>query len=130
MLSHVPRRALVVEIRHPDYPSAFAAATPGTLVEVTASIPGGIAGEVRDQGGGAPIARFRVEAAGPGGRTVTATRGKQGVFTLAHLLPGRWRLVASAPGFVTAEREVDVPRSPALGEPSVRDLRLELLPAR
>jgi hypothetical protein len=121
---------LLVEVRHPDYPSAFEAATPGTLVEITAAIPGGIAGEVRDRGGGAPIARFRVEASGPGGRTVTAARGKQGAFTLAHLLPGRWRLVASAPGFVTAEREVDVPRSPALGEPSVRDLRLELQPAQ
>jgi hypothetical protein len=49
---------------------------------------------------------------------------------LPRLLPGRWRVTASAPGFRPADREVDVPASPALGDPSVRDLRLELDPDR
>ena len=129
-LARVPRRPLLIEVRHPEYPVAVATVSPGALVMVTAPIPGGIAGEVRDQGAGAPLSRFRVEATGPDGRTETAARGKQGAFTLARLQPGRWRVIASAPGFVTAEREVEVPRSSALGEPSVRDLRLDLAPAR
>jgi hypothetical protein len=77
------------------------------------------------------VPRFAVLGAGPQSRTATATAtSKGGGFKLPRLAPGRWTLSATAPGFRPAQREVDVPPSPVLGEASVRGLRLELEPLR
>jgi hypothetical protein len=129
-IARIPRRALVLEVRHPDYPPTTQPATPGTLAIVTLPIPGGVDGEVRERGTGAVVARTRLEALGPAGRSAIATASRGGAFKLLRLAPGRWRLTASAPGFRSAEREVDVPPSSILGEPSVRDVRVELEAAR
>jgi hypothetical protein len=142
-IAHVPRRPLLIEAQHRDYAAATATATPGSPVIVTVPVPGGIRGEVREQVTGAPVAGFRVEASGPDGRTAVAARPRRagakaqvkkgasdGAFALERLVPGRWRLVASAPGFQSLEREVDVPPGSRPGEPSVLDLRLELESAR
>jgi protocatechuate 3,4-dioxygenase beta subunit len=133
-IAHVPRRPLLIEAHHHDYATATATATPGTPVTVTVPVPGGIRGEVREQVTGAAVAGFRVEASGPDGRTAVAARpgrgtnkgGGDGAFTLERLVPGRWRLVATAPGFSSLAREVEVPPGSRPGEPSVLDLRLEL----
>jgi hypothetical protein len=133
-IARVPRGTLLVEASHPDYGRATAAATPGAAAILTVPVPGGIRGEVREHVTGAPVTRFRIDAAGPDGRTAaaTATRGKggkppgDGGFTLARLVPGRWRLTVAASGFRATEREVLVPASSTLGQPSVVDLRIEL----
>ena len=63
---------------------------------------------------------------GPDGARVTAEIQRAGSFRLPRLAPGHWRLTVSAPGFRAAAQELDVPPSANLGEPSVRDLRVEL----
>jgi hypothetical protein len=128
-MARMPRASVLVEVSHPDYPRAWGPATPGTLAVVIVPIPGGIAGEVRERDGGVVVGRFRVEAVGPDGRTaqsVGRARGA-GAFQLTRLAPGPWHLTVAAPGFRTATRDVDVPASATLGEPSVRDVRVDLV---
>jgi Carboxypeptidase regulatory-like domain len=135
-ITGVPRQALLLEIDHPNYPPTFVSATPGTLAVLAVPIPGGIDGEVRERGTGAAVSRFRVEATGPAGQMATAAAGGKngaGAFRLPRLGPGRWSLMATAPGYHPGSREVDVPpsaSSPTAGEMSVRNLRIELDPAR
>jgi hypothetical protein len=136
-IAGVPRQPLLIEIDHPSYPTTFAPATPGTLAVLSVPVPGGIDGEVRERGTGAAVARFRIAAIGPAGKTATATAGGarngDGTFRLPRLEPGHWQLTAAAPGYHTGTREVDVPpspSSPSAGETSVRNLRIELEPAR
>jgi protocatechuate 3,4-dioxygenase beta subunit len=126
-LSRLPREPLLVEVSHAAYPTTFATATAGAPVEVTAPVPGGIDGEVREHVTGAAVARAVVEGLGPNGQRVTAP-AKKGLatFRLARLRPGHWTLTASAPGYRSAVRDVDVPESPILGDASVRGFRIEL----
>jgi hypothetical protein len=133
-LVHVPDASLLLELDHPDYPATFATAAPGALVELTAPIPGGVDGEVRERATGAAVARWRLEAAGPDGQRTSAAgqRNKKGggAFRLTRLRPGHWTLTASAPGYRAATSELEVASSPILGETSVRGLRLDLEPDR
>jgi hypothetical protein len=133
-LLHVPAEPLLVELDHPDYPTTFATAAPGALVELAAPIPGGVDGEVRERATGAVVPRWRLEATGPDGQRASAAgqRSKKGggAFRLTRLRPGHWTLTASAPGYRAATNELDVAPSPILGETSVRGLRLELEPER
>ena len=85
-----------------------------------------IAGEARARATGAVVARGRVEANGPDGAKATAEIQRAGSFRLPRLVPGHWRLTVSAPGFHPTDQELDVPPSTSLGEPSVRDLRVNL----
>jgi hypothetical protein len=126
-LAHVPRGPLLVAVDHPSYPEALARAIPGAPVELTAPIPGGVDGEVREHVTGAPVAGASVEAVGPNGQRATVA-AKKGVatFRLPRLRPGHWTLTARAPGYRSAVRDVDVAESPILGETSVRGLRIEL----
>jgi protocatechuate 3,4-dioxygenase beta subunit len=128
VLSHLPRRPLLIEVDHAAYPHTWAPATPGTHAEVTVPIPGGIDGEIRERASGATVPRARVEALGPGKEKVEAAANdkRAGAFRLGRLRPGHWTLTALAPGYVTSTREVDVPASAILGDASVRGLRLEL----
>ena len=84
---------------------------------------------MRARATGALVPHARVEASGPDGATATAETKGTGTFRLLHLAPGAWRIRASAPKMRPAEQQVDVPASPALGEPSVRNLRIDLDPA-
>ena len=77
---------------------------------------------------GAPVGRGRIEAIGPGGAETRADLRRAGSFRLTRLLPGRWRLTVTAPGFRHTEAEVDVPPSVNLGEASVSNLRVEVEP--
>ncbi len=85
-----------------------------------------IEGEVREKVTGAVISTYRIEARGPDGRVAGATRKNGSGFTLSRLLPGRWTLNIQAPGYTSSERTIDVPVASALGQASVRGLRVEL----
>jgi hypothetical protein len=133
-LARVPARPLWIEVDQAGYPVAGLVVAPGARADVTVPVAGALAGEVRERGTGATLARARVEAVGPGGRraqaTVAARARDGGAFRLTRLSPGHWTVTASAPGYAPATRDVDVPASEILGEPSVRDFRLELAPSR
>jgi hypothetical protein len=128
-LADLPAGELRIEVQHPDYPRVTLPATPGQFASLTVPFPGGIAGEARARATGAAVTRGRVEAAGPDGATASAEIQRAGSFRLPRLAPGHWRLKVSAPGFHAANQELEVPPSDSLGEPSVRDLRVELDPA-
>jgi hypothetical protein len=127
-ISSLPAGDLRLEIQHPDYPTTTSIASGGQYALVTVPFPGGVAGEVRARSTGAAVGRARVDAVGPGGATASADLRKSSSFTLMPLVPGRWRLTVTAPGFRPAERELDVAAAAALREPSLRDLRVELDP--
>jgi hypothetical protein len=127
-MSDLPAGELRIEVQHPDYPRVTLAATPGQFAALTVPFPGGIAGEARARASGAAVTRGRVEAAGPDGGKASAELQRGGAFRLPRLAPGHWRLTVSAPGFHASDQELDVPPSSSLGEPSVRDLRVELDP--
>jgi hypothetical protein len=129
-LARLPAGALWIEVDRAPYPMTGAAAAVGTTLEVVVPVPGGVDGEVREHVTGAPVARARVEAAGPAGQRVSGVSGKTGTFKLLRLRPGRWTLTVSAPGFRTATKEVDVPAAEILGETSVRGVRIEVDAAR
>jgi protocatechuate 3,4-dioxygenase beta subunit len=127
-MSDLPAGELRIEVQHPDYPHVTLPATPGQFASLTVPFPGGIAGEARARASGAAVPRGRVEAAGPDGAKASAEIQRGGSFRLSRLAPGHWRLTVSAPGFRAADRELEVSPSASLGEPSVRDLRVELDP--
>ena len=125
-LAQLPAGDLRLEVQHHDYPTSVHATTAGTYAMITVPFPGGIAGEVRAKASGAAVARGHLDAVGPGGAKATTAIRKDGTFRLLRLVPGRWRVTTAATGFRTAEQEVDVPASSALGEASIRALRVEL----
>jgi protocatechuate 3,4-dioxygenase beta subunit len=124
-LRRLPMRSIWIEIKHGEYPSVVMAATPGTFATVALPIPGRIVGAVHEKVTGAVIARYRVEAQGPDGR-IAGGAARAGGFSLSRLVPGRWTITVQAPGYKAGEQSVDVPPSTTLGEPSVRDVRVEL----
>src|SRR5262249_13046324 len=60
--ANVPRGPPLVAVEPPAYPPAFASASAGTPAELTAPIPGGVDGEVREHVTGAPVAGASVDA--------------------------------------------------------------------
>ncbi len=125
-MDRLPRRPLIIQVRHADYPHVRQFAHPGTHAVVRLPIPGGIAGEVREKGTGAFVARYRLTAEGPDGRTAIPARTTGAGFELERLAPGRWTITVLAPGFFRGMTAVDVPPGALRDEPSVRDLRVEL----
>jgi len=131
-LARLPRGQVVVEVKHPQYPptteTTEATPPPRTPVTIKVPMPGRIEGEVREKVTGAVVSTYRIEARGPDGRVAAVTRKNGSSFVLSRLLPGRWTLDVRAPGYDAVERVVDVPSASALGETSVRDLRVEIEP--
>ncbi len=127
-IADLPAGDLSVEIAHPDYPATTLGAVTGTFALLTVPFPGAVAGEVRARITGAAVARGRVEAVGPGGIETSAELRRPGSFRLTRLVPGRWRLTVTAPGYRVTEQEIDVPASVNLGEASVPNLRVEVEP--
>jgi hypothetical protein len=127
-MADLPAGELRIEVQHPDYPRVRISATPGQFASLTVPFPGGIAGEAHARGTGAPVTRGRIDAAGPEGAKASTELQRAGSFRLPRLAPGHWRLSVSAPGYRPTEHELDVPPSASLGEPSVRDLRVDLDP--
>jgi len=128
-MARLPAGELRIEVQHPDYPRVSVPATAGQFAAIAVPVPGGVVGEVRGRATGALVPRARVEATGPGGATAVADTKATGTFRLLHLAPGSWHIRASAPRMQSAEQEIDVPASATLGEPSVRDVRIDLDPA-
>ncbi|MFL5303921.1 MAG: carboxypeptidase regulatory-like domain-containing protein [Polyangia bacterium] len=128
-MPRLPGGELRIEVSHPDYPKITAPATAGQFATIVVPVPGGVMGEVRGRTTGALVPHARLEASGPDGATAAADTKTTGAFRLLHLAPGAWRIRASAPKMRPAEQQVDVPASPTLGEPSVRNLRIDLDPA-
>jgi protocatechuate 3,4-dioxygenase beta subunit len=129
-LAQLPAVPLVLEVRQSAYPSTKTAAMAGVFASVVVPIPGAVSGEVHDGRSGAAVTKFRLEARGPDGRSATGSVRKGGAFSLAALLPGRWTITVDASGFESGESAVDVPPSGTLGEPSLRDVRINLQPLR
>ena len=140
-LTGLPDAALRLEIRHPRYAPhradvaegrASAGVAPEVVIRVP--VPGGITGEVHERVTGGPVAGFQIEAEGPDGIVVRSSQpGKRASrragpfhFALGPLAPGQWLIRARAPGYLPVERRITVPSASTPGEPSVRDLRLEL----
>ncbi|HVY39383.1 MAG TPA: carboxypeptidase regulatory-like domain-containing protein, partial [Polyangia bacterium] len=128
-LARLPAGELRIEVTHPDYPRISAPATAGQFAAIVVPVPGGVIGEVRGRATGALVPHARVEASGPDGATAAADTKATGTFRLLHLAPGAWRIRASAPRMRPAEQQVDVPASATVGEPSVRNVRIDLDPA-
>jgi hypothetical protein len=128
-MARLPSGELRIEVQHADYPRISAPATAGQFATIVVPTPGGVAGEVRGRTTGALVLRAKVEATGPDGATAAADTRGTGTFRLLHLAPGAWHIRASAPNMRPADMDVDVPASPTLNEPSVRDLRIDLDPA-
>jgi len=140
-LTGLPDSALRLEIRHPQYAphrtdvgeARPGAGLPPELV-IRVPVPGGITGEVHERVTGGPVAGFQLEAEGPDGAIVrfpppgARARRRNGPFrfALGPLAPGPWRIRARAAGYTPVERQIMVPAAGTLGEPSVRDVRLEL----
>lgn len=115
-----------VTVTHADFaPGRFDEVAPGDDVRLALSPGGGVDGEVRDArlGGTPPGARLELTAAGDKPRLVSLAAGR---FSVTALPPGRAVLVASAPGYVTLTRELDVVAGDRLHDVTVRDVRLEL----
>lgn len=114
-----------VAVTHAD----FAAATVEDLAAGDAArvhlLPGGgIDGDVRDaRSGAAPMGAQLTLTAGEKPRSIPVVNGH---FSLTSLPPGRATLTASAPGYVTATRALDIPAGERLHDVTLRDLRVEL----
>lgn len=130
----VPSGRLAIEVRHPSYPLHRRTVTPSGLVVLDVAVPGGVDGSVHERSTGAPIRQYAIRGRGPDGATVALERGgsrrrtteETWRFSLRQIQPGPWALRVEADGFLPLERNVDVPSASFPGEPSVRDLRLEL----
>jgi len=137
----LPDGPLWLEIRHDSYPARREPVEPapanGPAADLTVRLPmpGAVAGEVHERGTGGPVRQFEIDAVGADGsvtRFPTAGRrrepsaGDPFQFRLGPLAPGDWWLRVHAPGFLPTERQLSVPAASALGEPSVRGVRIEL----
>lgn len=130
----IPSGRLAIEVRHPSYPLHRRTVTPSGLVVLDVAVPGGIDGSVHERATGAPVRQFAIEGRGPDGATITVKRGvarrrtteETWRFSLRQLQPGPWTLRVQADGFLPLERTLEVPPASFPGEPSVRDLRLEI----
>jgi hypothetical protein len=114
-----------VVVAHADFaPATFDAVTPTGEAHLLLAPGGGIDGEVRDArlGGVPPGVRLELAA---GGKTQLLPL-QAGRFTATALPVGRATLTASAPGYVTVVRDVDVVGGDRLHDVTVRDVRIEL----
>lgn len=115
-LSNIPTGAYRLELFHPDYQPAtgdFTIMRSGefeTFLEPLSTghwdeLMTGIAGEVTDARGGAPIDRASVQIRPGGGGSLTDTRGR---FATEILTPGPKQVQVSALGYATRTETVDV----------------------
>lgn len=122
----LPRASLIAETRHPDWPVVAMVARPGARVSITLAQPGGIEGEVRESGSGAFVTGYELAGSGPEGRTADRVRTIGAGFEILGLVPGRWTLKVSAPGYRPTEQAIEVSPGASRKEPSVRGVRIEL----
>jgi len=114
-----------VVVAHADFaPATFDAVAPTSEARFALVPGGGIEGEVRDARLGGVPAGLRLELAAGGKTQLVPVQA--GRFSVTALPVGRATLTASAPGYVTATRDVDVVGGDRLHDVTVRDVELEL----
>jgi protocatechuate 3,4-dioxygenase beta subunit len=115
-----------VVVTHADFaPATFDAVAPSTEARFALAPGGGIDGDVRDARLGGVPAGLRLELVSGGGKS-RLLPVQAGRFSATGLPQGRATLTASAPGYVTLTREVDVVAGDRPHDVTVRDVRLEL----
>jgi hypothetical protein len=117
-------------VRHPDYPPHRLEAAAGARIEIEVPIGGGIAGEVRDRGSRAPVPGAsleirRVESKPVQGKTWRPALAN-GVFELAPLAAGRYRITARARGYAGNAVIVEVQAADRPGDVTASGVVVEL----
>jgi protocatechuate 3,4-dioxygenase beta subunit len=115
-----------VVVTHADFaPATFEAVAPTDDARLALAPGGGIDGDVRDArlGGVPPAVRLELRVAGSV-RLLPVER--DGRFSATAVPAGRATLAASAPGYVTLAREIDVIAGDRPHDVTVRDVRIEL----
>jgi len=115
-----------VVVTHADFaPATFEAVAPTDGARFALAPGGGIDGDVRDArlGGVPPGLRLELVVAG---KPRVVPVGRDGRFSATALPAGRATLTATAPGYVTMARDIDVVPGDRLHDVTVRDLRIEL----
>ncbi len=128
-LDMLPRGHLRVRVSHPDYPSDeldAVASSAGDHVHLRLALGGAAEGVLLDGVSGGPLASVTVTGVGPQGATAETATDKIGHWKLGPLRTGHWKLDVKLPGYLEAQREVDVPAAHAPGAASVRDVRIDL----
>ncbi len=128
-LDQLPVGALRIRIRHPDYPTRdldVVTSDGKQRVRLRLPIGGAIEGAVIEASSGSPLTSIVVAAIGPAGAGAEATTDKVGRFKLGPLEPGAWKLVLQLPGYLPANRSVEVSAARVPGAATVRDVRIEL----
>ena len=130
-LDMLPRGHLRVRVSHPDYPSDELDAR--RLVRRRARPPAPRARRRRARAccsmpsSGGPLAVGRPSPApGPRARPPRPRPTRPGQWKLGPLRAGHWKLDVKLPGYLDAQRELDVPVAHAPGAASVRDIRIDL----
>lgn len=114
-----------VVVAHADFaPATFDAVAPTSEARLPLVPGGGIEGEVRDARLGGVPPGLRLELAAGGKTQPLPVQG--GRFTGTALPVGRATLTASAPGYVTVTRDVDVTGGDRLHDVTVHDVVIEL----
>jgi len=128
-LDMLPRGHLRVRVSHPDYPADeldAVASSSGEHVHLHLPLGGAAEGVLLDSVSGGPLASVTVTGAGPAGATAETSTDKSGQWKLGPLRVGHWKLDVKLPGYLEAQRDVDVPAAHAPGAASVRDIRIDL----
>jgi hypothetical protein len=125
-LRGLPSDAVILEVRHPDWPPVAVVARVGERATLQVSRPGGIEGEIREKGSGAFVARYALDLVGPEGRRPERIERQGAGFSALGLQPGRWQIKVASPGFAPAVQAVDVPPGTSRREPSLGGVKVEL----
>jgi hypothetical protein len=115
-----------VRITHPDLPPHETTVSTDAAAHLTIPWGGGIAGLVFDRHNRQAVPGVTVIASGPGGARVETAVDPSGKMTIAPLLPGRWVLTVTQPGYLPLELGRDVPAGDRIGAVTVDDVHLEL----
>jgi protocatechuate 3,4-dioxygenase beta subunit len=113
-------------VRHPDYPPHRLEAAAGARIEIEVPIGGGIAGEVRDRGSRAPVPGASLEIRRLESRQTWRPTLANGLFELAPLAAGRYRITARARGYAGNAVTVEVPAADRPGDVTARGVVVEL----
>ena len=99
-LDQVATGDYVVELVSAEYPTVRAEVQAEQWKELRLEQGGAVRLELLDAHTGMPLAGIRIDASGPGTRTVKRTTDARGVVELRGLTPGAWSVRARTPGYV------------------------------
>jgi len=118
--------AYELRIASPSYPPAKAKAKTGERAILSVQQGGGARLLVRDAHTQASLPGVRVRASGPARSRREVTTDSGGVAALLPLLPGTWQVEVRLPGYVLAQKTIDVPAGRGPAAISVDRVLLEL----